>query len=151
MDLDTITASDFKAFFRRDFPYLPSDSASYCDADKFVLDEDINKAFKEAKILFNQSMFGTDEEIELGYLYLTAHYLCNDLRAAASGIEGTGSFPVSARTVGSVSETYTIPQKYIDSPQLAFYTNTTYGLKYLSLILPNLVGNVGVVAGWTLP
>lgn len=151
MDLSTITASNFKTFFRRDFPYLPTVSTDYCDADKYVLDEDIDKAFSEAQMVFNQGLFGTDAEIRIAYYYCTAHYLCNDLRAASFGIDGVGSFPVSARTVGGVSETYSIPQRYIDDPQLAFFTNSTYGLKYLSLVLPNLVGNIGIVDGWTNP
>lgn len=151
MDLSLITASDFKAFFRRDFPYLPSDSTSYCDEDKYVLDADINKAFLEARSVFNQSLYGDDDSIRVAYYYLTAHYLANDMKAAAAGIDGAGNFPVSSRTVGSVSETYDIPQAYKDNPQLAFFTGSSYGMKYLSLTLPNLVGNIGVVSGWTNP
>ncbi len=151
MDLNSITASDFKAYFRRDFPYLPAEETSYCDADKYVLDADIDKAFIEAQAVFNQSLFGEDQFIRQAYYYLTAHYLCNDMKAAASGIDSAGSFPVSARTVGSVSETYQIPQRYIDDPQLVFYTGSSYGMKYLSLALPALVGNIGTVQGWTTP
>lgn len=151
MDLSTITVSDFKAFFRRDFPYLPADSDSYCDADKYVIDEDISKAYLEAQSVFNQGLFGTDESIRLAYYYLTAHYLVNDLRAASAGIDGTGSMLLNARTVGNVSESYTIPQAYVDNPLLAFFTSSSYGNKYLSLVLPNLVGNVGIACGWTQP
>src|SRR5690606_2946854 len=132
-DLDTITVSDFKALFRRDFPYLPTydNAALYnsgtrvyypltalfydCkvngtigilptvtenwtlvsdDIDNYVLDEDIEKAFSEAKVLLNQALFSSDENIQLGYLYLTAHYLVHDMRAAQSGISGVGSFAV---------------------------------------------------------
>lgn len=190
MDLSTITVADFKALFRRDFPYLPEydDTELYnagdrvyltstklfydcivngttgvtpTDAspwalvadsiDNYVLDEDITKAFAEAKIGLNQSLFTSDENIEIGYLYLTAHYLVNDIRAAVSGLSGTGDFTLSSRSVGNVSESYSIPQAYLDNPIYQFYTKSPYGLKYLALVLPLLVGNIGTVAGATSP
>lgn len=151
MDLNTITVSDFKAFFRRDFPYLPSDPLSYCDADEYVLDSDIQKAFMEAQILFNQALFGSNADITLVYLYLTAFFLVNDIGTAGAGLSSTGGFPVSSRTVGSVSESYEIPKAYVDNPTYSFYAKNGYGLKYLNLVLPMLVGNVGAVYGGTRP
>jgi hypothetical protein len=153
VDLDTITVQDFKDYFRRDFPYSPQEEPhdGCCDLDKYVFNFDIEKAFGEAKHILNQALFGSDADIRIGYLYLTAHYLVNDLRTAQAGVNSTGSFPVSSRSVGSVSEAYQIPDMYKDSPQLAFFSTTQYGMKYLSLVLPRLIGNVGVVAGWTLP
>lgn len=139
MDLATITPTNFRErFFRdfRDFPYV---------------DQDITNAFAEAQVAFNQSLFDTDAEIKLGYLYLTAHFMVNDLRAAAGGVTGTGSLPVTARSVGSVSETYEIPEKYLKNPVFAFYTQSPYGLKYLAMILPKLVGNMQAVWGGANP
>ncbi len=121
------------------------------DVDNYVLDSDITKAFAEAQMVFNQSLFGTDAQITLAYLYLTAFYLVNDLRTSAAGIGSQGQFPVNSKTMGSVSEAYTVPQKYLDNPLLALYTNNGYGMKYLSFALPRLVGNIGAVCGWTLP
>lgn len=188
MDLNTITVTDFKGLFRRDFPYLPvwDSTVTYNDGNKvyynglfyeakadglanvvpttiaswnkvaddqnnYILDDDINKAFAEAQLLFNQAFFGTDAQIKMGYLYLTAHYLANDIRTALQGVQSVGSQLVTGRTVGSITESYAIPQEYLDDPVLSFYTTTGYGLKYLSMVLPNIRGNVGVVAGWTLP
>lgn len=151
MDLSTITVSEFKAFFRRDFPYAPEDADPATDIDKYVFDFDIEKAFLEAQALLNQELFGSDENIRLAYYYLTAHYLANDMRTAMQGIESTGANPVNSRSVGNVSESYTIPQSYLDNPQLAFFTTTGYGAKYLSILLPSLVGNIGAVCGWTHP
>ena len=113
--------------------------------NNYVLDQDILNAFAEAQMVYNQGFFGTN--ITLPYLYLTAHYLCNDLRAAQQGLNSTGAFPVSGRSVGSVSENYMIPDTYKDNPNLAPFTSTAYGMKYLSFLLPNLVGNVNVVWG----
>lgn len=121
------------------------------NVDNYVKDSDIEAAFKEAQIVFNQSLFSTDEQVTLGYLYLTAHYLVHDLRAALAGVAGFNPFPVQSRSVGSVSESYGIPQTYMDNPIYSFYTQSAYGMKYLSMVLPVLVGNVGAVAGATRP
>lgn len=119
--------------------------------DNYVMDIDIEKAFDEAKITFNQALFSTEENIKIGFLYLTAHYLVNDLRTALKGISATAFFPVQSRSVGSVSESYGIPQSYLTSPILSFYTQSAYGLKYLNMILPHLIGNVIGIAGGTRP
>lgn len=153
MDLSSITVADFKAFFRRDFPYAPTLAANaVCsNLDAYVFDFDITKAFSEADLLLNQALFSSDANITLGYLYLTAHYLANDMRTAQAGIESTASFPVSSRSVGSVAEAYQIPDSYKDNPSLAFYTTTGYGMKYLSMVLPATVGNIGAICGGTNP
>lgn len=191
MDLNTVTVSDFRVFFRRDFPYLPvyDNAALYnsgvktylpsallfylCavdgtmgvppntdptkwskipdEADNYIQDEDITKAFAEAQTNLNQALLGDDAEIRMAYLYLTAHYLCNDIRAALRGIMATANFVVTSRNVGNVSEQYGIPETYLKDPVLAFYTQSAYGLKFLSLILPNLVGNMQAVCGATNP
>jgi hypothetical protein len=53
--------------------------------------------------------------------------------------------------VGNVSESYSIPHAYMDNPVYSFYTQSAYGLKYLSLVLPGIVGNVVAVGGATQP
>lgn len=153
MDLSTITAADFKAYFRRDFPYAPpSAETSVCsNLDKYVFDFDIDKAFVEAQALFNQDLWSSDAQLTMAYLYLTAHFLSIDMRNAAQGIQSTGGNTVSSRTVGSVSETYDIPQAYKDNAAYAFYITTGYGTKYLNLALPRLTGNIGAVYGGTNP
>lgn len=119
--------------------------------DDYVLDQDITNAFAEAKMGLNQGLFATDDDITLGYLYLTAHYLCNDLRASRAGLAAIGAMMVQSRSVGSVSETYAIPQGYLDSPVYAFYLTSAYGLKYLAMVIPALAGNVVAVLGTTRP
>lgn len=188
MDLSTITVSDFKVLFRRDFPFLPSYDATKIynlndrtysaglfweskadgvtaitpapgdswnkvadDADNYILDDDITQAFVEAGSLLNQGLFNSDGMIKNGFLYLAAHFLANNIKTALAGVQSAAGQPVNSRTVGSMTESYTIPQAYIDDPVLAAYTTTGYGMKYLSLVLPALRGNIGVVAGWTNP
>ena len=190
MDLNIITTSDFKSYFRRDFPYLPTydnaklyntgalvyyeatelfytalndglvgvlptDAANWeqtaQDADNYVWNEDIEKAFVQAQAIFNQSLFGDDEQITMAYMYLTAHYLVVDMQAATQGLESSGRFIVSSKSAGSVSESYSVPSQFADNPQFSFWATTGYGSKYISLIAPLLVGNVFVVQGATTP
>lgn len=153
MDLSTITVADFKARFYRDFQYQTvRDQAinNVFDPD-FVQDRDIEIAFEESKPLFNQGLFGDDSAIRSAYLYLTAHTLCCNINAANAGINNPSSMPVTGRSVGSVSESYLIPDAYKENPILAAYTQTSYGLKYLAAALPGMTGNVVTVLGWTHP
>lgn len=135
--------------------HLPTDTDYWvkydASLDDYIQDDDIERSFDEAEFNINQSIFSTDEQIKLAFLYISAHYLVNDIRAVGQGIESQGSFNVSARSVGRVSETYAIPQRYLDSPTFSFYTTSAYGMKYLSLVMPHLIGNVGVVGGGTNP
>lgn len=122
------------------------------DSDNWVQDADITKAFSEAQICFNQTFFNTDPNIQIGYLYMTAHYLVIDLRAAmAGGINASGDFPLASRTVGSVSAGYAVPAAYTENPQLSQYTTTAYGMKYLTMVLPQMVGNIVAVWGGARP
>ncbi len=120
-------------------------------ANDYVQPQDISNAFLEAQAVFNMDLFGTDAMVTLAYLYCTAHYMVNDLRTAAQGVDSVGAFPLASRSVGSMSESYMIPDRYKDNPALAFFTSSGYGQKYLSLLIPNLVGNFGSVYGGTNP
>lgn len=117
----------------------------------YVLDADITKAFSEAKLEFNQGLFSSDADIKLGYLYLAAFFLVNDLQTAKAGVSAVGTGLVKTRSVGSVNESYDTPDWILDNPLYAIYWANRYGQKYLSFIIPLLVGNVGVVEGTTLP
>lgn len=154
MDLNTITTAAFKARFYRDFTYYSAvpDGTNEVDYNPdWVQDRDITNAFGDAQALLNQGLFSTDTVITNAYLFLSAHCLCVNIRSVNGGINGPGALPVSARAVGSVSESYGIPAEYLNSPILADYTQTTYGLKYLSIALPAMVGNMAGVYGGTNP
>jgi hypothetical protein len=120
--------------------------------NNWVQDSDITRAFSEALIACNQALFDSDANNKIGFLYLTAHYLVIDLRAALGGLNAAGGgFPVSSRTVGSVSESYTIPASILESPLYALYAQTAYGTKYLALIISKITGNITSVWGGSLP
>lgn len=118
-------------------------------ATGLVSDLDITNAYAEACVTFNSTLFTSDDDMVLGYLYLAAHYLVNDLNAG--GADSSSEGVVNSRSVGNVSESYTIPQWQLDSPIYSFYTKSSYGRKYLNMILPRLAGNMTTVAGATQP
>lgn len=143
MAFTTPTASDFKAYFVRDFPYGT--------AANTVMDTDITKSINEALFNFNSGLFDTQAKYSMCLMYLSAHYLVMDLRASSQGIQGNYPWMTTNKSVGSVSEGITIPQRILDNPYLAMISKTTYGAKYLELILPNLVGNMFAMFGDTKP
>lgn len=152
MDLTTITTDQFKARFYRDFTFAnqnPNQQQPVPANTDLVQDLDITNAFADAQVLLNQGLFSDDNTITLAYLYLSAHCLCLNIKASDAGINsgGTGAFPVTSRSVGSVSESYQVPDAYKDDPILGQYAQTAYGQKYLAMVLPQLRGNIVAIAG----
>lgn len=135
------TVSDFKTFFNRDFPYGAT------DVD--VMDTDISKAYMFADFNFNEGLFGSQEQFNLGYLLLSAHWLVMNLRSSSQGLAGKYSWLQNSRSVGSVSEGVSIPQHILDNPVLSQLSQTNYGAQYLELLLPLMVGQVFSVYGGT--
>ncbi|MEZ5691189.1 MAG: DUF4054 domain-containing protein [Rickettsiales bacterium] len=138
-----IGVSDFKARFDRDF--------EYGDTISLVKDSDIERALDEALLFFNKSLYQSENAIKSAFLYLAAHILVINLRNASNSLEESASFPVSSHSAGSVSESFSIPQKYINDPILSGYTQTNYGMKFLAITLPALTGNVAAISGGTQP
>ena len=106
--------------------------------------KDIMNAIAEANVNFNCGLFPDKTTAKLVFMYLVAHYLTVDFMNA----QGTNFAGImTSRSVGSVSESYTIPQWILNNSGLAPYSSTGYGVKYCSLIRPYLVGNFFVVKG----
>lgn len=140
------TVDDFKDRFKRDFRYAPTGDAENLD---FVTDGDITNALDMAEANFNQSLFGTEDQITQAFLWLAAFYLVSMLQVSAEGISSQSNFPINAQSVGGVSLSFQIPEKYAKSPALSIFMGNGYGRMYLSLAIPQLAGNVSVVRGTT--
>lgn len=119
--------------------------------NNYVQDSDIERAWAEALISFNEGLGGDDDTTKIVFLYLVAFYLAYDLQLAAGGAYGQINFPATSVSVGSVSESYYVPDVYLNDPVLSFYARNGFGLKYLNMVYPKLIGNTRVVAGWSLP
>lgn len=110
----------------------------------YTQDSDILEAYAEAKVNFNESLFPDEDTALKVFLFLAAHYLTIDFQNA---LGNTNVGIATSKSVGSVSEGYTIPPWINDSPALSMYATTGYGVKYASLIKPYLVGNIMLFKG----
>lgn len=129
------SVADFKNQFVRDFPYGT-------DKDKNVLDSDIATAFQSTNFNINQALFTDQGSYTYAYLLLAAHNMVLNLRASSQGINGQYNWLQSSKGVGSVSESFSIPDRILANPYLASLTKTNYGAQYLSLVLPLLAGQM---------
>lgn len=137
------SVSDFKSYFVRDFPY-----GATLDT---ITDTDITNAMQEAGILFNPGLWENQQTYTIGYLLLSAHFLVTNIRGSSQGLSGQFSWIQSSKAVGSVSESYSIPDRILANPEFAMLSKTTYGARYLFLILPLLSGQIFAIAGATHP
>ena len=127
---------------------LPTDETDWKLYNDSVLnytqDSDIQEAIDEASLDFNKSLFPNCIAANKTLMFLVAHYLTIDFKNAL-GTNQVGM--VASKSVGSVSESYTVADWIMKNPALAPYATTGYGIKYCSLIRPYLIGNVFVVKG----
>lgn len=128
------SVSDFKAYFVRDFPYGSTPST--------VTDADITSAMQDAAVNFNNNLWASQQSFNVGFLNLSAHFLVLNLRASSQGISGQSEWLHGSKAVGSVSESFVVPQRILDNPEFAWLTSTYYGKKYLMLVLPSLTGQM---------
>ena len=138
--------AEFKAFFARDFNYAPSTDPNNLD---YIIDGDITKAINEGVINFNTSLYGTDAQVTNVFMYLAAFFLVFNIQNSMKGITSQSRFPISSNSVGGVSISFQLPERYAKDPILSMYTQNGYGMKYLALSLPFLSGNVNLIEGTT--
>lgn len=139
--IPTITA--FKDKYARDFPFGTTSAE--------VNDSDIQSAIDDAGINFNESLWASQASFNSGYLALTAHYLVMNLRNSSQGISGGFQWLTQSKAVGSINESFAIPQRILDNPMYAMLSKTSYGAKYLQLVWPQLKGVIYTVTGVTQP
>lgn len=144
MAYDNPSVADFKIYFNRDFPYGT-------DLDTTILDSDITKAFTLVNVNVNEDLFATQADYNIGYLLLSAHYLVMNIRSSSQGLNGQFNFLQASKGVGSVSESFSIPQRILDNPDWSMLAKTNYGAQFLQLIIPQLSGQMFNVAGSTRP
>ena len=126
--------TDFQTFFARDFNFAPADDPTNLE---LVQPGDITRAIAEANINFNPELFA---DPSIPYLYLVAFHLVADLQNSAKGISSQSKFPISSNSVGNVSITFQIPDKFMKNAVIQQYAQNGYGKKYLEFALPGLVG-----------
>jgi hypothetical protein len=141
------SVAEFKTQFTRDFPY----GGASGDPNVAVLDSDIASAFQLVNVNINPGLFQNQSSYQIAYLYLAAHYLVMNLRASSQGINGQFNFLQSGKGVGSVSESFSIPERILENPRWSILTKTNYGAQYLSIIIPQMAGQMFVAHAQTNP
>lgn len=138
-----ITIAEFKTFFAKDF--------EYGSEPEQVSDADISRAMTEASMNFNGDIFDTEEERKLIFSYLVAYYLVVDINNAnTQGASNNGGL-VTYRQVRNVSESFKVPKWVEENPMISMFAQNGYGLKYITMVYPYLIGRVGIAPGRTLP
>lgn len=138
------TIANFKTRFDRDFAY----AVDQTDMAK-VRDADITIGLTQASANFNQNLFASQAVFTEAFLLLTAHFLCVNLLASSQGLGGSAQWLTNTKAVGNVSESFSVPERILHSPFLAAISKTLYGMTYLTIISPLLVGNVALQQGDT--
>ncbi len=138
------TVAQFQAQFIRDFPYGTDPNVS-------VLPQDIINAFNMVDMTINQALWDSQTQYTIAYNLLAAHFLVLNLRASSQGLNGQFNWAQNSKSVGGVSESFSIPQRVLDNPDFMMYTKTNYGAQYLQLLWPQLSGQIFSVHGRTLP
>ena len=138
-----ITIDEFKEFFSKDF--------EYGNGEGQVSDSEIVRAMNEAGMNYNESILSDCGSKKIIFSYLTAYYLVIDINNAnAQGASNNGGL-VTYRQVRNVAESFKVPKWIEENPMLSQFAQNGYGLKYITMIYPYLIGNVGIVPGATLP
>ena len=139
------TVADFKARFVRDFVYGKGTDT--------VQDADITAAINDAMTAYNPALF-SGNEVPAAFLYAAAHFLVTNIQAVGGlsgiptgrGILNQSEGALSSKGAGGLNISYVEPPSRVkDSPQLLQFWTTTYGQRYLGMVVPKMVGAVGAV------
>ncbi len=112
-----------------------------------VQDRDITNALQKAGMNFAPGLFADQADFTVAYCLLAAHYLCVALQASFKGVMGSSQWYVTGKSVAELSEQFGVPPRVMNSPWLSAITKTTYGMEYISIIAPRMVGNVVAIRG----
>ena len=142
----TITVEEFKLLFDRG-QFVYNDTTP--PAKNAVRDKDIEEAIEEAELTYNCNLYPTDDEYKAGkkaLAYLSAHFLVQDMQGSNSN--GQPSFMPASKSADGISESTNIPPWMLEG-DLAMYTTTSYGIKYLMLSKPYMDGFICNIGGGT--
>lgn len=146
---------DGKAYFKDDVVYYngnfyksltdgnetaPTNTTNWAltpdSVENYIQDSDIERAFEEAKGSFNTALFSDCNTAQMYFCYVAAHYLVMDIYNAQNALSMGFNGMVASKSVGSVSESYGIPQWIMNSPLYGMFAQTGYGRKYLMHVIP---------------
>jgi hypothetical protein len=146
MSMTAPSVDDFKTRFVRDFSFAPESDPTNLS---YIIDADVTRSINQGLIEFNESLFGTEaQQLEVFY-FLAAFHLVENIKIAQKGLSAQAKMPVTNASVGGVSESYQIPERYAKDPFISQFLANAYGVRYLQFLLPQLIGNMAIVEGTT--
>jgi hypothetical protein len=141
--MTTITVEEFKTRFVKNFIFGT-------ETDQ-VSDTDIQNAINDALCSFNQDLLPVLEYginiSQIAFGYLTAHFCLQNLDEQTMGAQP--AFLQSSRSVNGMSESLDIPE--FAKAQFASFCTSSFGLKYINIILPYTIGTMYAIGGFTVP
>jgi hypothetical protein len=144
--MTTITVEEFKTRFAKNFTFGT-------EIDQ-VSDTNIQNAINDAYCVFNNSLYpvaSTENPVDIGLQalnYLVAHFLTLDMDTLQMGAQAI--YLQSSRSVNGMSESLIIPD-WIQNTDLMPYATTSWGLKFLTITRPYLIGVCYSIEGYTVP
>lgn len=105
-----------------------------------VTDADIEGALFDASYNVSQALFDTEPAFQRAFGYLTAHNLVEKLLASGEGLASQYNWLTASKSIGSLQESFQIPERISKDPMLSAYSKTRYGALYLQIISPLLIG-----------
>lgn len=142
------TATQFQAFFFRDFPYAGANTPS-TDLN-YVQPQDINNAISLGQVNFSPTPFNiASGQATTVFMYLAAFFLVENLKNSSKGIAAQANFPLNSIGVGGVSVGMEVPEAFNKNPTYSMYCRNAYGLQYLQFVYPYTIGGAMVVQGTT--
>lgn len=111
--------------------------------DKAVTDFDIVNAFLAVEAFgAPQQLFATQDSYSTAYNLLAAHFMVTSFLASSQGVMGKPAWLTASKSVGPISESFQIPERVQKSVTFSRFSATTYGVRFLEIIAPRLVGNL---------
>lgn len=135
--------------------YAPVATATLFGGDdtklRMVTDGDINGAIQDADFNINECLFGSQASFTRAFLWLAAHLLVENIQANVEGLASQYSWLTAMKNVEGVSQSFKVPSWVMEDPFLASLSTTRFGLNYLRIVLPYMVGHIGVLPRVTNP
>lgn len=140
-----LDVAGFKSLFDREFVFGSQ--------REMVTDNDVQRALNLGEMLYNDGLWDSDTQKETAFGYVSAHFLelniknSGGLKGLNGGLRTVGNGPISAKSVGPTSLTYALPESITNDRILSGLMKTEFGMTYLQLITPRMVGNMVALGG----
>lgn len=135
-----VAITDGGSGYSSDARVIVSGGAGDGTNDKYVMDSDIEGAIFDASFNVSQALFDGEPQFQRAFNYLAAHNLVEKLLAAGEGLVSQYNWLTASKSVGSLQESFQIPERISKDPMLSAYSKTRYGAMYLQIISPLLIG-----------